>query len=622
MSGIAGLLLAEHSRVARPEWLDRQSRALHMRGPDGQGSWSGGRVYLRHAHRHSTGFVESNFAAAETGIVGLADIRLDNRAELADLLGADERSASDIALVSLAYRHWGPDCCSRLLGDFAFALWDKGSQTLFCARDQWGVKPLFYAQSGGGFSFGSDPGALICDDDGVNEHRVASFIAGFVDDPAATALSQVRRLLPGHWLQLKDGELVTRRYWRAQAAPDAGLSPPEAVRDLLQQAVRARLRGAPAMGAMLSGGLDSSSVVATAARLRPGVSLRTLSFDYPATPELSERRYVDAVLAAYPLQPSFVPFDDLAPLQGVSQLALRDADLLFAPGSGKMLRLFKTAKELGATVLLDGHGGDEVISHGYGRLAELAQAGRWGALYGELRGVAATFNDSPSRVFLRYFAAYGPGRRLAGRAQRLWSALRPPETGAVGPTAFVAADLAKRICLADRHAEWRQALRTAHADEDSLHRWNVSSPAVGQSFEALDRAAALAGVELRFPFFDRRLVCYALSLPPSEILRDGWSRSVLRRAMQDILPPQVQWRRDKTDFSSELRLGLVKHHGGELDALDGDSFGVSLFLNMDQVRSTIARLRADPLRLDAGELFGLWRALFLSLWLQSRAATS
>jgi asparagine synthase (glutamine-hydrolysing) len=620
MSGIAGLVMAEDGRVPAAAWLERQSRALRARGPDGRGRWSGGRVVLTHAHRHSTGFVEHNFTDPDGGVVGLGDIRLDNRAELAALLGVDERRTSDVVLVGLAYRRWGPDCCARLLGDFAFALWDEREQILFCARDHWGVKPLFFAQSREGFSFGSDPAALLAEQ-GLDEHRIAAFIAGFVDDPAATALSGVKRLLPGHWLQLKGKALLIQRCWTPEPIADASLPPPEMVRALLRDAVAARLRGAPALGAMLSGGLDSSSVVATTARLQPPGGLRTFSFDYATTPELSERGYVDAVLGAYSLQPSFVPFDDLAPLKGVPDLAEPEADLLFAPGTGKMLRLFEVAKALGTTVLLDGHGGDEVISHGYGRLAELARAGHWSALYRELRGVAGTFGDNPNRLFLRYLAAFGPARRVTHKAQRLWSALGPAPSDAMAPIACVAPALAQRTDLVDRHSAWRRMLRAAHANEMSLHLWNVSSPAVGQSFEALDRAATLAGVELRFPFFDRRLVCYALSLPASEILRDGWSRSVLRRAMQDILPPQVQWRRDKIDFSPELRLGLVRHHGAELDALSGDRFGVSRFLHMDQIRGVVGRLRADPSRLDAGELFVLWRALFLSLWLQNRANT-
>ncbi|MDB5622525.1 MAG: hypothetical protein JWR39_1088 [Devosia sp.] len=617
MSGIAGLVKAG-DHTPHSELATHHPQAMRHRGPDGLQHWGRGRAFLSHAHRDTTGFLENNFGRAEGDLIGLGDIRLDNRAELAQQLGADAHTDSDIDLVALAYRRWGPDCCTHLIGDFAFALWDEPAQSLFCARDHWGVKPLFYAHCHDSFSFSSEPAALVCGRE-LDDGRIASFIAGFIADPDATAYARIKRLLPGHWLLFKDQQLVTRRYWSAELSPDASRPPALAVQALLREAVRVRLRGSASIGAMLSGGLDSSSIVATAATLAPSGSLHTFSFDYPGTPKLSERQYVDAVLAAYPLQPSFVPFDDLAPLQGLTELADPQADLLFAPGTGKMLRLFKTAQGSGTEVLLDGHGGDEVISQGYGRLSELARAGQWHALHRELRGMSGTFGDNPHTVFLRYFAAFGPARRLTRKVQGLWAALRPAAPVAREVTTYVATDLARRYSIIDRHAEWRHALRAAHADEQSLHLWNVSSPGVGQAFEALDRASTLAGIELRFPFFDHRLVSYALTLPSSEILCDGWSRSVLRRAMQDILPPKVQWRRDKIDFGPELRLGLVKHHGKELDALSTDRWGVSAYVHMNHMRQAVGRLRDNPMGLGAGELFVIWRALFLSLWLQNRA---
>jgi asparagine synthase (glutamine-hydrolysing) len=386
--------------------------------------------------------------------------------------------------------------------------------------------------------------------------------------------------------------------------------------------VVARLRGSPALGAMLSGGLDSSSIVSLAARQlgrEPSPSLHTYSFDYPGTPHLDERDYVQAVLDVYAVQPVFLGFDDLAPLLGLDELASGQSDLMFAPGLPKMTRLFTAAHGEGTRVLLDGHGGDEVVSHGFGRLSELAAGGNWFALYRELRGAAGLFGESANRLFLRYFASYGPGRRLHRLARKL--GLGPQGGMQSTPSlSFLAPAFAARADAGARYLEWQGRLRQAHADEAALHAWNVSTPQVGEAFEALDRAGTLANVELRFPFYDLQLVSFAVGVPSSEILRDGWTRSLLRRSMQGILPPKVQWRRDKIDFSSEVRLGLVRHHQDVLTGLSRGDGPLAAYLDMGRLRSTVTRLIDRPEAIDAAELFMVWRSVFLSLWLRSRSA--
>jgi asparagine synthase (glutamine-hydrolysing) len=623
MSGIAGAILADRERSVPSDIAARQARAIRPRGPDGEAHWSDGHVYLCHTHRDTTGFHESNLDQADAPTAIVADIRLDNRAELARELHIDGlATASDAALVLAAYLRWGEDCCSHLCGDFAFAIWDKANQTLFCARDQMGVKPLFYANGANGFLFASELSGVVSPGGEIEETRLAGFLIGFGVEPELTAYRGANRLPSGHSLTLRDGRPAIRRYWSLADAAEPHEGPAvEIFRERFGQAVATRLRGTEALGAMLSGGLDSSSIVAVAARQLaggPDQPLRTYSFDYKDNPHLDERQYVEAVLDAYALHPTFVSFDDLAPLRGLDQLADGQSDLLFAPGLPKMARLFAAARQVGTRVLLDGHGGDEVVSHGFGRLSELAAGGDWFGLYRELKGAAQLFGESPNRLFLRYFARYGPGRRLQRVMLRMGvGASGPPTSTAL---AFLDPAFAARTEAGDRHDAWQQRLRQAQASERALHAWNVSMPQVGESFEALDRAAMAAGVELRFPFYDRRVVSFVLGVPASEILQNGWTRSLLRRAMQDVLPAKVQWRRDKIDFGPEMRLGLIKHHAGILaDLTRGDS-PIAAYVDTIRLRAAIDRLIAQPMALEAGELFIIWRCVFLSLWLRSRHA--
>lgn len=621
MSGIAGVILADRQRPVPLEQVETLAHAIRRRGPDGATSWLGGRVYLCHAHRDTTGFRENNFDEADVRFAVLGDIRLDNRGELASELGiADLRSASDTALVLQAYARWAESCCERLLGDFAFAIWDKANETLFCARDRAGVKPLFYAPHADRFLFSSELSGIVPPGAKFEDARMASFLMGFAVDSAFTAFHGINRLPPGHSLTLSKGKLAVRRYWSLSAETGgAGRPAAEVFRDRLNEAVVARLRGTTAIGAMLSGGLDSSSIVSLAARhlaAHPDRCLQTYSFDYPGTPHLSERDYVEAVLDVYAVKPNFVGFDELAPLLGLDRLADGQSDLLFAPGLPKMTRLFAAAQRAGTRVLLDGHGGDEVVSHGFGRLTELAASGDWFGLYRELRGAAELFGESPNRMFLGYFARYGAG----GQLQRLMRRMRGSVPVPANALSFLDPAFAARSDAGERHQAWLAQLRLAHANQASLHAWNVSMPHVAESFEALDRAATVSNVELRFPFYDSRVVSFAVGVPSGEILRDGWTRSLLRRAMQGILPPKVQWRRDKIDFSAEVRLGLVKYHRDTLTELSRGDNAIAAYLDIGRLRSAIGRLIERPATLDSTELFIIWRSAFLSLWLKSRGA--
>jgi len=550
----------------------------------------------------------------------LADIRLDNRVDLLRELHLDDGSVtSDAQILLAAYGRWAENCCDHLRGDFAFAIWDVEEQTLFCARDQMGVKPLFYAMHPDRFLFCSELAGVVASEAGIEDSRMAGFLVGFPADAASTAFRGAHRLPPAHSLTLRNGNLAIRRYWSLAGDPDTRRPAQDVFRELFEDAVASRLRGSNALGAMLSGGLDSSSIVSVAARqllASPGRTLQTYSFDYPETSHLNEREYVEAVLDTYPVEQTYVGFDDLAPLQGIERLADGRSDLLFAPGLPKMTRLFAAARRNGTRVLLDGHGGDEVVSYGLGRLSELAASGNWLVLHRELRGVADLFGDNPIRMFLRYWAAYGPGRRLHAAARRIWSA--PPP---IAPsTSFLAPDFAARSDAAEHHAAYRSRLRQAHGTEASLHAWNVSTPLVGEAFEALDRAATLADIELRFPFYDLRLVRFAVAVPSGEILRDGWTRSLLRRAMQDILPPRVQWRRGKIDFSSEVRLGLVRHHRDVLADMSRPDSPIGAYLDIGRLREVIARLIDRPDAVTNAEVFIIWRSAFLSYWLRSRGA--
>ena len=616
MAAIAGLLHADAYRPVDRAAIETMMQRLVIHPGHTVAVWTDKAVHLGCAGADGT-----SLRAAEAPKI-VADVRLDDRAALATSLGLDAGRASDVELIGRAYEKWGFDCPLHLTGDFAFAIWDTTRRQLFCARDQLGVRPFYYRADRDGLAFASRLNVIARPGESLSKSRIAGYLAGIEDSHEETIFSSIQRLPMGHWLAWSPGQLRIECYSRLAADPvPAGESFVDGFRQRFIDAVDDRSLGTIHFGAMLSGGLDSSSIVSAAARRqgREAAPLRTFSFSYPQSSRFDETEYATAVLQKYRLAPEFVDMDDIAPLDGLADLADGMDDLFFAPGLPKIARLLARARRSGVRVMLDGHGGDEVVSQGFGRLGELARERRWASLYRELRGVSAISGQSPAGLLLQFYMSQG----LAAKARK-WVA----RSGLAAKTTNQAEQAASLLDpafvrdsgLDERIEQWSLDHRRANASETALHLWNVSSPPVARAFETLRRAGDQVGVELRFPFYDRRLVTYALAIPDHEKLKDGWPRSVLRRAMEGILPAQVQWRRTKVDFGSELAEGLVRHHAGLLHEVLRDDAAVAEYIDLGAARARITAMMAAPDAANRLDLFAIWRVVFLALWLNNRSA--
>jgi asparagine synthase (glutamine-hydrolysing) len=351
MSGIAGIVRLDGASVP-PALAPPVLRALKHRGPDGEGSWQRGHVLLVQNVLWTTPeSVRSPAIVARQQQILVADARIDNREELASHLdlGPAGQAPSDAELILGAYQKWGPESADRLLGDFAFALWDGDRQTLFCARDHFGVRPFYYSYLPGRFfAFASEIKGLfaIADvPDDLDDSMIANYLALRLHDRSATFYRHMRRLPAAHTLRLRAGAPEIRRYWKLDPEVTLELRSPgeyaEAFRDCFRRAVKCRLRTAtPAVGAALSGGLDSSSIVCSArqilAREAPAVKLHSFSAIFPGldekqTKRIDERRFIDAVLAGGAIQANFIRADQLSPLGELDRMLRRQDEPFFAP---------------------------------------------------------------------------------------------------------------------------------------------------------------------------------------------------------------------------------------------------------------------------------------------------
>ncbi|MBV1767746.1 MAG: hypothetical protein KUA29_05530, partial [Methanobacterium sp.] len=277
MSAITGIFYRKGKKVD-PQLMERMNDKLSHRGVDGSHIWVEDNVGLGHQMLHTTPeSLHEELPFIEDDLVITADARIDNREELADELGIDEvETVSDSYFILKAYDMWGEDCPDKLLGDFAFAIWDKKKEILFCARDHMGVKPFYYYVDEEMFVFGTEIKALF-EVEGVprekDEKRIA--LALMVDDfqeRERTFYKEIKSFKAAHYMAMTKDSSKFKRYWKLN--PDLEIrmdSDEEYMQEFLKictEAVKCRLRSPDRkIGVMLSGGLDSSSVTRTAQKI-------------------------------------------------------------------------------------------------------------------------------------------------------------------------------------------------------------------------------------------------------------------------------------------------------------------------------------------------------------------
>ncbi|MBZ9870198.1 lasso peptide isopeptide bond-forming cyclase [Mesorhizobium sp. BR1-1-9] len=629
MSGVAGILHGHEAPEPAAE-IQRMLARMRHRARDGSSWWTDKAVALGHAWLNTTDEAGPGPLTMAGGKLAVtADCRLDNRDELMARLGVRDASAADAVLLMRAYLRWGEACPVHLQGDFAFAIWDAERQVLFCARDHFGVKPFYYHADGQRFFFASEIGPIL----GVtgagarlSEHQISGFLAGLPDDPQATPYTDIFRLPARHSLTVTGQRVTLQRYWQIEpSSRPMRADAAEEFAHLFSQSVRNRMRGSAAVGAMLSGGLDSSSIACVAGRqnLSEGKPrLPTFSLVFERGSAMDETPFIDAVLEQERVDGTLIPVGNYAPFAEFERVLEEQEGTFLAPGLTLTRTVYRTAGANGVKVLLDGHGGDEVVSQGHGHLHELANAGRWLELWREIRSASNTYGDGMLGMYFQFLTIYGPAWRVARlrhRANRLLQRLRKPAQASQGGSwrDLINADLAGRTELIERVHRAGYKPPDVSASEALTHRWILSNGYVPHAFEVLDKAAANFGVEPRYPFWDKPLVEFCLGLPGKEKLSRGFGRYVLRRAMQGVLPAAVQWRRDKIDFTGNLVNGMLRNHRDLLEQVLGPDAGrIEPYINLPAVKAAYARLLSRPDRPAPLDVQYVWRSASLSLWLR------
>ncbi|WP_208347737.1 asparagine synthase-related protein [Pseudaestuariivita rosea] len=613
MSGFLAIYNPKGAPVAAPR-LTELAAGLDHRAVDGRNMTIDGPVGLAHLWFNTTDQTGPGpYELGDPHLLLTLDARLDDPFDLARKLGVT--TADDATLILLSYRKWGADCVHHLRGDFAFVIWDKSAQQLFCARDPFGVKPFFYTSQDDQFIAASEPGPILSAMGGLHpdQNFIADFLVGHLSDDARTGFADVTRLPPAHTLTVTKGCAKLSRYWALRQTELQIDDASEQLRQLLDQSVKRRMKGRD-VGAMLSGGLDSSSIACLAQRYRSDLPVFSLIFN---DPDLDERPYIQQTLDQYAVRPHMVQPGQGGAFAGGGRLLGEQAYPFLAPGHVTSRPIYAAARRSGVRVLLDGHGGDEVIGHGFERLSELARAGHWRKLWVEAAGTAGLDGLSPWAVFSSALMTHTPLSRVSG-----WTSRFRRTTAAVPAwRRLLRQDFTHDNGIIDRLQARQKAIGSTPFDR---YRATLQDPLIPHAFEVLNTCAATHGVETRFPFFDLDLVEFCASLPASDRLNNGWTRWVLRQAMTDILPQAVQWRRSKTDFTAHMLRQMLDQDGDILRDIVFSDCTLFNYVEATALRQTYDRVTRNRHKADRNDIFGLWRATWVGLWLrqlESQAAT-
>ena len=524
----------------------------------------------------------------ETRVIHL-DVRIDNRNALYDQLGI-EKAVTDETLLLFAYQRWGSACAEKLIGDFAFVLYDASEERYFCARDPLGIKPLYYAVSEGRCFFAGDIETLfqtVSLPKTPNTEAMASWLNQLAIAYDATMYREIKRLPPGHWMGICRGKRETVRYWKPEKITiNRTISYEEAqqrFRELFEQSIRDRVEELESTAFELSGGLDSSSIVSFLGK--KGMKPRVYALRFGAL-DCDEGEYIEAVAGHYGLEVENIHADRID-VAGGYDLAFNYRANPHWPILGTFTIVFpmvEKMKEAGMKVIITGQGGDHILTGSLWSLTEQLKRFRLLSVADELCRV-----DHPLKVIRHYLLA-----PLLGERQKkvLRFLLRRPKREPIP----------HYPSLTDRMALDSEAFR------EDLKLLMSTRQSMVMDYAPFCRIEKQYGLEYRHPFYDLRLVEFMLSLPPEFKYRRGKKKALLRDVMRGILPEKVRLRNDKAEFSNSVRREI---DAVNLDTLLRKPYIVALgLIEQEKIDSLRKAYREGTLK----NILSFWQIINLEYW--------
>ncbi|MDP4131645.1 MAG: asparagine synthase (glutamine-hydrolyzing) [Bacteroidota bacterium] len=554
MCGIAGIISSNPQQVNQ-ERLKKMTDMMVHRGPDGEGHWVNKTSAIGLGHRRLS-IVDLSARAAQPmhyldryTIVHNGEIY--NYIELKKELegkGYAFISQSDTEVIMAAYDCWKEKCLQYFDGMFAFAVWDEQEQMLFAARDRFGEKPFYYWFNGQELIFASEMKALWAAgvEKQVNEKLLFNFITlGYTQNPgnaAETVYHQIHKLPAASFFIYRihgQKNIDPVKYWRIETNQiNQGISEEDAINRftaLFTQSIKNRLRSDVPLGTSLSGGLDSSSIAAMIQQLRtPGSPLQTFSAIFPGF-ESDESAYIKLLAAQkritnFTVQPTTEGF-----IADFEKLCYYQEGLMGSASVYAQYKVFELAKQHNIKVLLDGQGADEVLA-GYHKYYHWY----WQQLYKKDKGL---LQDEITAA-----------RQLGVQDEWNWKNKLSATWPAYAGVYLKNARQRKQLQSGDIEKQYAAAFGISYYElppQNSLNNvlyYNTCNNGLEELLHYADRNGMAHGREVRLPFLHHELVEFVFSLPGHFKIKDGRTKWLLRKAMENLLPAAITWRKDKTGF--------------------------------------------------------------------------
>jgi asparagine synthase (glutamine-hydrolysing) len=551
MCGIAGIISANTQLISK-ERIQSAIHCLSHRGPDGDNTWINEEHTVSLGHRRLRIIDLSSEAGQPLFLLNRYHIihngELYNYIEIKKQLsqkGYVFTTQSDTEVIAAAYDCYGKDCLSRFDGMFAFAIWDAKEKKLFAARDRFGEKPFFFYYDDEQLAFASEMKALWgTAKKEVNSAMVYNFLTigytGNPADPGETFYQNIRKLPAASFLtyHLPSHTLEIEKYWQVYPGVKA-IAEDEAIekfRHLFSESIRKRLRSDVAIGTSLSGGLDSSSIVAFCHReMADQYSHKCFTASFKGF-EKDESEQAAAVAGQFGLAHHVVEIDE-GEIPGLMERVMRRQEEPFSSASVlAQYKLYQSARENGVTVLLDGQGADEVMA-GYHQYYKWY----WQELYR-----AKKLNKSREMQLAREIGVrepFGLKNKAAALLPEFAAGLLQSRKSR---QAFTRPDLDRDFAFSNKRNLYYAT--PAAFDLNGVLYFNTFVNGLEELLRLADRNSMAHAVEVRLPFLNHELVEFLFSLPPGLKIHKGWTKWLLRKTVADLLPEQITWRKDKVGF--------------------------------------------------------------------------
>ncbi|MDI6644199.1 MAG: lasso peptide isopeptide bond-forming cyclase [Methanobacteriaceae archaeon] len=617
MSAITGIFYRDGRKVD-PELMKKMNNRLKHRGPDGSAVWCEGPVGLGHQMLWTTPeslHEKLPFHDRKAGLVITADARIDNRKELAEKLDLeDKEDVSDSYFILKAYQKWGEKCPEYLLGDFAFAIWDENEEQLFCARDHMGVKPFYYYLDDDMFVFGTEINALlfkypICK---LNELKLAFFIMFNTHDKKMTFYENILKIEPAHCL-LVNKTIKINKYWELDPNIQIIMNSKEdyfkEFRKIFSESIKCRMRCAFPLGFELSGGLDSSSVVCMAKKIYDennfNNNIETFSYVFDEFPEVDERYYINKIIEKTCITSNFLIGDRISPLNEINDILKNQEQPFYTPNLSIIWNLYKIMNNKNIRVLLGGNGGDEIISHGTYYFKYLARSFQWKKFLLEVYKHSKIFEKSfinliISNLFLQFVPQVIKNIIRLYKKPNIFS-----QNGLFILNSKFSVKLGGKRFLNDLKWKPFENARTSRKNH------YLSIIADQYVLEMLDKLSSNFLIEPRYPYYDKRIVEYCYSVPEDIKFHDGWNRLLLRKSMTNILPPEIQWRRKKTNFSPVYERNLLIEKEIIEDIFKNENNFINQYFDLEVLKEIYYKFTSGY---DSENFFAIWISVLINIW--------